>query len=278
MKRHIAALAACLGAFIVGVLPAQAGTPNTTAAGAVSYEVGAGWVTDGVDEGNQNRWFAFTELAGRSYCVEAALGPATYFPLDPNLTLYSDSAGNVVYLSNTDGAAEPSQYRGSRVCYQSPLALGATMVRLLKVNVPITAGSGDSGFVRTRIVDTTLIFPVFWIKNDSTGASKYGVTLSLSNTTTTDINVTVYVPGYGAVATYNASSGSNARLKAPNQATGTGKLVTRDVKAPSGVVSWDRSGAVYLAHDGPPGSVEAWADTNDPAGGTGTIRVYANSR
>src|ERR1700676_667070 len=100
MIRHIAALTACVGV-LVFASQVEAGTPNTTAAGGVSYEVGEGWATDGVDESSQTRWFASTELAGRSYCVEAALGPATYLPLDPNLTLYSDAAGTVVFKSNS---------------------------------------------------------------------------------------------------------------------------------------------------------------------------------
>jgi hypothetical protein len=275
MKRHIAALAACLGAFIVVVLPAQAGTPNTTAAGAVSYEVGAGWVTDGVDEGNQNRWFAFTELAGRSYCVEAALGPATYFPLDPNLTLYSDSAGTVVYLSNPDGVAEPPQNKGARVCYQSPQAVGATMVRLFKINVPVTAGSGDSGFVRTRVIDTTLIFPFIWIQNDSTGGFSKTISLFVTNTTNVDVNASLYVPGYGTLKTYTG----NNRFKAPDQPTGKGFYRFDTVGGPSGVGGWTWQGAGYLMHDGPPGALEAWTDTNDSApGASGKIRLYAYPR
>jgi hypothetical protein len=105
MKRHVPALAAgALSLFVSAFV--CAGTPNTVAAGAVSYEVGAGWITDSVDDSSQTRWFVFTELAGRSYCVEAALGPATYLPFDPNLTLYTDTSGTVVYLSNTDGAGD----------------------------------------------------------------------------------------------------------------------------------------------------------------------------
>jgi hypothetical protein len=246
---------------------AQAGTPNTVAAGAVSYEVGGGWVTDGVDESSQDRWFAFKELAGRSYCVEAALGPATYFPLDPNLTLYSDSAGTVVYLSNSDGVAEPLQNKGSRVCYQSPLAVGTTTVRLLKVNVPITAASGDSGFLRTRVHDTTLIFPVFWVTNDSAGNPSKTVQLHVVTTTTTDINATLYIPGYGALTTISSSN-----LKAPNQSTGKGWVYGNEVKAPTGIASWKWQGAAYLMYDGPPGAIDAWADTYD---GTGTNRYFA---
>jgi hypothetical protein len=272
MKRQLAALTACVGVFVLAS-STQAGTPNTIAAGAVSYEVGGGWVTHGVDESSQNRWFAFTELAGRSYCVEAALGPATYFPLDPNLTLYSDSAGTVIYLSNTDGVAEPPQNKGSRVCYQSPLGLGATQVRLFKVNVPITAGSGDSGFVRTRVIDTTLIFPYVSISNDSSGTSVNTVQMWVSNTTTVDVNATFYVPGYGALATYSGTK----KFKAPNQTT-AGKAVDNiGVKAPAGIANWSWNGVAYLMNDGPPGALEAWVDTNGAGVSTG-VRFYANPR
>src|SRR5215472_6321666 len=151
MQRHIVALAACLGAFAF-VSPAHAGTPNTTAAGAVSYEVNTGWTTDGVDDQNTSRYFIFTEAAGRSYCVEAELGPAAYFPFDPNLTLYTDTTGTTVYLSNDNGLGDPTQYKGARVCYQSALAVGTTTARLVKVNI-VNAASGDSGFIRLRVVD-----------------------------------------------------------------------------------------------------------------------------
>jgi hypothetical protein len=273
MERHIAALAASLGVLVLAS-SAQAGTPNTTAAGAVSYEVGGGWVTDGVDESSQDRWFAYKELAGRSYCVEAALGPATYFPLDPNLTLYSDSAGTVAYLSNADGLGEPPQNKGSRVCYQSPQAVGATMVRLFKVNVPITAGSGDSGFVRARVVDTTLILPFVSISNDSTGASLSNVQLWVSNTTTVDVNATFYVPGYGAIATY---SGNN-RFRAPNQPTQSREFDSISVKGPGGVANWSWRGVAYLMNDGPPGALEVWADTGSAGVGNGNVRFFGNPR
>ena len=54
------------GVLLTASLDAAAGTPNTTAAGAVSYEVGQGWVTHAIDEAAQDRWFTFREVAGRS--------------------------------------------------------------------------------------------------------------------------------------------------------------------------------------------------------------------
>lgn len=264
MKRHAAVLAAGVFTFLVSSL-GSAGTPNTTAAGAVSYEVGAGWVTDGVDESSQSRYFIFTELAGRSYCVEASLGPASYLPLDPSLTLYTDTTGSTVYLSNTNGAGEPPMYRGARVCYDSALGVGASTQRLFSVNVPVTAGSGDSGFVRARVVDTTLVLPMICL-NDRW-------TLYISNTTTVDINAAVYVPGYGNIKTFKSTNTPANPLKAPNQPTGTGGVTASGFGL--GGLTW--KGAVYIKHDGPPGALEVWADTDDNCGST-SVRVYANPR
>lgn len=260
MQRQITALAVCLGVFVI-VSSAHAGTPNTIAAGAVSSEVGSGWTTHSVDESSPNRWFVYTEFAGRSYCVEATLGPATYFPLDPNLTLYSDSSGTAVYLSNGDGLGDPPQYKGARVCYQSALGVGATVARLFKVNVPITAGSGDSGFVRTRVVDTTLIFNYVWLQNDSTGGSAKQMNLYVSNTTNVDVNGSFYVPGYGALKTFTGSSA----FKAPNQPTGKGFKLA-GITAPNNVANWNWQGPAYLIHDGPPGAIVVWGNLYNGSG------------
>jgi hypothetical protein len=131
----------------------------------------------------------------------------------------------------------------------------------------------DSGFVRTRVVDTTIVFPMLCLKNDNTGAVKNSITLYIANTTTIDINAAVYVPGYGAVRTFTGGS----IVKAPNQSTGNGNIVKQTVTAPTGVVSWSWDGAAYLTNDGPPGALEAWADTND-ACTTTVVRIYAYPR
>lgn len=269
MKRYFTALVAGFG--VCAFAPSVQGTQNITAAGAVSYEVGAGWVTDGVDVNSQTRFFIFTEFAGRSYCVEGSLGPATYNPLDPIVTLYTDLTGITAYLSNNDGTGDAPQYKGSRVCYQSALALGTNTPRLFSVNVSVSGT--DSGFIRTRVVDTTLVFPMLCLKNDSTGAVKYSATMYLANTTTIDINASLLVPGYGSVKTWTGSS----ILKAPNKSTNSGNIVQSTVQAPTGVVSWTWDGAVYLTNDGPPGALEAWADTNDACTSTVT-RVSAFTR
>ena len=237
-------------AFAAIAVTSQAGTPNTTATGAVSYEVGQGWVTHGIDESSQNRWFAFKEVGTRSYCVEAALGTATYLPLDPNLTLYSDSSGTTVYLTNTDGASEPPQNKGSRVCYISPTASGSTFIRLIKVNVPIVASSGDSGFVRLRVVETTQFaeqYKVWYSGGSPTSDTNYKI-FNLTNTTVTG---KFYLVGYGLTPTFTVPAQGNKN----NQLS---TLISNGGNSQFG-------GLIYLMSDGPPGALYGWSQ---PSSGT----------
>lgn len=223
-----------------------AGTPNTVAAGAVSYEINQGWVTHGVDESSQNRWFAFTESAGRSYCIEAVLGPATYFPLDPNLTLYTDLTGAVALASNDTSTSEPHQYKGARICYASSLAtspMGKTQ-RTFRVNVPIAAGSGDSGFVKVRVVETTL-FATYYRVQSNGGIINPDTMFSLTNLTRTTGNVTFFLVNYGLARTF---------------AVGPQSTTTSDLHSlmtiPGGTVGW--SGVMYVLSDLPPGALDGW--------------------
>jgi hypothetical protein len=235
---------------IVWAYCAAAATPNTSAAGAVSYEVGQGWVSHGVDETGQNRWFSLREVAGRSYCVEAALGTATYLPLDPNLNVYQDSAGTTVLFSNNDGASEPPQNKGARVCYPSPLALTAakdptpqvTTVRLFMVNVPIAAGSGDSGFVRVRVLDTTL-----WAESYKVTGSGFGsadTLVHVANSSNARITGSFYLAGYGQTGTITVGLQSQKEFNLSTLMT-VGSMSSF-------------SGAVYFLHNGAPGAITGW--------------------
>jgi len=235
-------------AFAAIAVTSQAGTPNTTATGAVSYEVGQGWVTHGIDESSQNRWFAFKEVGTRSYCVEAALGTATYLPLDPNLTLYSDSSGTTVYLTNTDGASEPPQNKGSRVCYISPTAFGSTFVRLIKVNVPIVASSGDSGFVRLRVVETTQVAETYFVQY-SNGTLYADSQYNVYNQTNTSITARLYLVGFGLTPTFTV----------PAQGVKSGGSLASYINGGSNQIF---RGLVYLMGDGPPGALFGWVAPN----------------
>lgn len=210
----------------------MAGTPNTQIAGAVSYEVNSGWVTHGIDESAQNRYFVFKERAPRSYCIEAVLGGATYFPLDPNLTLFADSTGATVLATNTDGSGEPPQNKGSRICYISTLAAGTSAIRMIKINVPVTAGSGDSGFVRLRVVDTTL-----WSTNVTADcAAVKPLTVTVTNSSSGSHTVAFYIGNSAIGSSTNALSNGIASVSYCNLP-----------------VAPFASGPIFVAHTAAPG-------------------------
>ncbi len=200
-NKFIAICSSFIAASIVSV--ASATPPNTTAANSVPYEVGQGWVTHYFDEATQTRWFRFGELRGRSYCVEAVQGSVSPIQLDPNLSIYSDAGGQTLLSSattNNDGEGDPYFLKGARVCYISPLTGTTTRsVRSIKLNVPITAGSGDAGNIRLRVVETTLfaelgVAPIFWGHVDDGSGGTYPVYrnscgISLSNTSDAPIKV-----------------------------------------------------------------------------------------
>lgn len=135
---------------------------NTVAAAAVSYEVDQGWVSHYVQESAQNRWFKFTTVGGRSYCIEAAQGSDTHIALNPNLTYYLDSAGTSAALSNDNGTGEPAMTLGARICFVDNGTLDVRTVRSARLNVPIAASSGDNGYYRFRVTDTTVVAGHDW--------------------------------------------------------------------------------------------------------------------
>lgn len=148
---------------LFSVMKVQATPPNTSAANSVPYEVGQGWATHYFDESNQTRWFRFAEGFNRSYCIEAVQGSVSPIQLDPNLAVYTDASGMTplvvagVTLANNDAVGAPFFVKGARICYISPLTTNTASVRAIKLNIPITAASGDAGNIRLRIVETTLI-------------------------------------------------------------------------------------------------------------------------
>ncbi|MCC6194107.1 MAG: hypothetical protein IT518_06515 [Burkholderiales bacterium] len=211
--------------------PAIAGVPNTAVGGAVSYEVGQGWTTQAVDEAAQDRWFTFREVGGRSYCIEATLGVATYFALNPSVTLYADTTLATQLGANDDGAGEPPMNKGARLCFMSTIAVSnvsppASAIRALRVTVPIAAGSGDSGFVRVRVVESTLV----------AHRAYDGWRFTLSNSGTTSVAGAFYVP----------STGKSTNFQIPAQSRASGSI--SQLIAPSGRV-------VYFFHNGPAGSI-----------------------
>jgi hypothetical protein len=138
----------------VFVTHAHAGAPNTNAANSVTYEIGQGWTTHYFDEATQTRWLKFSEVGGHSYCIEAVQGPVSPIQLNPNLAVFSDAMGTTT-LNSIAGAPLTN---GSRLCYISPMpTFDATTIRSVRLNVPIATASADAGYIRLRIVDTTLV-------------------------------------------------------------------------------------------------------------------------
>ncbi|MBE7522475.1 MAG: hypothetical protein HS109_08815 [Burkholderiales bacterium] len=229
---------------------AFAGTPNTTAAGAVSYEVNQGWVTHAIDEAAQDRWFVFREVGGRSYCIEAGVGVATYVPLDPNLTLYSDGAGTTQLAANSDGTSEPGMNKGARICYASTQSLttsspAPSTLRSFRVNVPIAGGSGDSGFVRVRVVETTLV-------SGQVGSGSNNWEYRLYNLGTTNVTASFYVP----------TTGKSSDVTLLPERRGSGNI--------SALFSggFSNSRPVYIMHNGAPGTVVGTLAKTDANGST----------
>ena len=225
---------------LIGV--AHAGTPNTTAANAVAYDVGSGWATHYFDENTQTRWFRFSEIGGYSYCIEAVQGPISPIQLDPNLAVYTDASGTTILsisgsqLINDNGVGEPAMQKGSRICYITPTTYGTQTIRAIKLNVPIVVGSGDTGFIKFRIVNTTLF-----------GARFMGGQVTISNIGSTAVNFKPFASNYqGVTGPFTVAAG----------ATAENTFYYWDYTAPGFTL--------LIPNDGPPGALRGVNRYTDP--------------
>jgi hypothetical protein len=255
------------------------GAPNTSALSAAPYVVGQGWVTHLFDEAVQTRWFTFEEAAGHSYCLEAVQGPISPVALDPTITAYTSNAGTTVLTSmvsnalvqSTSAAGNPNRVKGARVCYIGPATGGTTAIRTFKVNAPISAG--DAGFLRIRVVNTTLYLNR--IKATQTNYADYSGLCRLyfyvENISTVSVRTRASFPASGA-AFYGASAilDSSSISSNTNPSTRAFTLGERIYSASPPVTLnpetgeyqysfLQLSGPFLLAHDGAPGMVQARA-------------------
>lgn len=261
MNKIVQTLAACFA-----LLPAVsvATLPNTIAANAIAYEVGQGWVSHHFDESVQTRWFTFGETARHSYCVEVVPGSATGIQLDPSVTVYSGADGATVLVDangttvqNSNGGGDPNFIKGARICYLSPSPGTTNPTRSFKVTVPIAAGSGDSGFVRIRVTNTTMFASCAL---DPTGIGPGGM---LHNASGSSIVYWVWLVPTGGQASQMATSAGNA------SAYGTGSLYYQPVFAAPN--TWS---TCFLAHTAPPGTVSAWINTHNPMRNENVIQHF----
>lgn len=252
-----------LGAFFSASVWA---TPNnSTVAGAIAFEVGQGWVSHYFDEGTQNRWFKFAEIGGHSYCVEAVQGSASSVQLDPNVALYADSAGSAtlnlsgVPITSNDAAGDPHFIKGARACYIAQAPDTSTVVRAFKVNVQIAASSGDAGFVKIRVVNTTLQSPCFARVNASFSPPS-PPTGAVSNLTSSTISISARMLGTEVV------SAPTAAVIAGDRSAGYFSVGVTQTGY------YGQQGRCLLAHNGPPGALLGSVSTTDSP--TGTVYKY----
>jgi len=177
-------------------------------------------------------WFRYTVRAGRSYCVEVDNGRGEISIRDTVLSLFR--ADTVTSLGTNDNITdEPGGPLLSRVCYIAP----ATEDNLANV----TAGAGNTpGAFRVRVVDTTVFCPWFFSGNG------FEAFILIKNTTGTTRNATVRLssPSGTTIGTQSGTAPANGSYNLQVSAA-----------PPTGFGLSAASGGVYIAHNGPPGSL-----------------------
>jgi hypothetical protein len=181
--------------------------PNSNVNGFVSYEIGQGWVSHEFTEAEQNRYFAVVTWSGRSYCFEAVQGSDSPYRLNPTMTVYQSPDESVVAQSNdNDSSYEPAMLLGSRVCWIDTSGVARTQ-RMIKVSAAIAAGSGESGFIRFRVYDTSVVAPLDVLISGSTYRTG-SIMLLNASATYAPVVVTTYFAN-GALNTDGCWSGGS---------------------------------------------------------------------
>jgi hypothetical protein len=181
-------------------------------------------------------WFRYRVRAGRSYCVEVDNGAADTSIRDPFLAVYHADASTFIGQNDDIDGDEPGGHFLSRVCYIAT----ATEDNLALVSA--TAANIAGGF-RLRVVDTTLFCPWFF------SGSGFEAFVLIKNTTSTPHTARVTLSSPSGVAVSSPATGSvpgngsyNLQVSAP---------------PPTGFGLASANGGVFIAHDGPPGSLIA---------------------
>jgi uncharacterized repeat protein (TIGR01451 family) len=184
---------------------------------------------------NDQNWFRYQVMAGRSYCLEVDNGRSDVSIRDTVLSVFHADATTVI-ATNDNIADEPGAPLLSRSCYIAT----ATEDNLARV----TAGAGGTaGGFRVRVVDTTIFCPWFF------SGSGFEAFILIKNTTGTAHSAVVTLLSPGGAAVAPAQTGV-----AP--ANGSYNLQV-SAAPPVGFGLTSASGGVLIAHDGPPGSLIA---------------------
>ena len=199
--------------FVLAFVAGSAWADNLTVSTAYSIKPG-GTASEGfLNNTSTARWYRFSTVSGRSYCVETNGGvsfdTAATLDIDTALFIYRGD-GTTLIGSDDDDPQEPFGFFTSRVCF---VAAFSEMT-----NIKVTQSSfapGASMSFRVRVVETTLFSNWFFLGGD------YSAYTLLRNTTNSSVNYTInWRNGSGAIVAIqtgslagNASTYVDARTK-----------------------------------------------------------------
>jgi hypothetical protein len=216
------------------MLPSSAWADNSTSAAPYSIMPAGAPVEDFLNNTSTQKWYFFTAVLGRSYCVETQAGPnnlvgvANPGLVDTILDVFR-SDGTTLIVHNDDSDNEPFGRNLSRACYIAP-ASDDNLIRVTRFNA-------TADFVFFLQVSETTMFSPSWTTNtpfitfwsfQNTTEFPIGGTLTLVNPAGATVTTSaVTIPGDGQVGRNTSTMGV-----APNQV-----------------------GVARFVHNGPPGGV-----------------------
>jgi hypothetical protein len=232
MRREIATGLLCT--VLITFFAASASANNTTAGTAHSIMPNGTAAETFFSGADQQRWYVFRAIVGRSYCAETQ-GGAFFDTSAGNL----DTIVNVVradqttsIILNDDTVVEPRSFRLSRACFIAP-ASELTYVQI----TPFTGG--DTFNYRVRVAESTLFSNWFFVGGD------YNAFSLIRNTTSSTLSYTVNWRNLAGTVVATTSS-----TLSPNA---TAVLNGRDFAGALGA----GNGSVEIAHNGPPDAIFA---------------------
>jgi hypothetical protein len=227
-------MAAVLAAVLLPAAAAQA--DNTACAGAVSISSDGSW-QEGVFTGvSQQRWFKFQAFPDRSYALMTEnLSPTdqqsgTLFT-SPTLATCAGTSGGITNLT----LSEPTGWDGTgagRWAYKSTTAT--------EVFFRVTESGTTPGAFRTRIVETTLVSPLF------TTFSNFETFYRFVNTTNQPVSVTLKLISDAGTIVVNDTFTVAANGTAPTRNTGISDYNVAD----------NTAGQAIITYDGTPGAIQ----------------------
>jgi hypothetical protein len=255
MKRIQVLLGVCLV-----MVPLTASAQNNSAANAVGYKAGEGWINVNVGAApNNQRWYAYQVVQGRSYCVEGVSEATPTLDYDGETTVFRNN-GTTVVGSSDDAFTEPDMgtFNPGRVCYISD----ESTVHYARV--------GNFGLdptvvrsYRWRVEDTTLFCPWFFSGNG------FEAFILIRNSAATAVKVTVrlrntagVIVGTPQTATVPANASFNLQVSAAS---------------PSGFGLATANGSVEIAYGSPIPFNTLPQDGLWSAGAPGTVTANVTS-